>query len=250
MKIAPYLMVVGFFAAGNLSVSAAPSLEKTQQKIVGDLHTWMKHMEFFLASMKPGELTPREQKALPLLHRILDTAKTWEVDRDMTEAKTQLTKRDYQQAVPPEDLAIKKLMALLYQEKSKENSLTSPNSEKPPATDKEGEKELTWKKTDPSAQTKTENSPPITSNEPSPSPELPSANPSTSNDPATALYAPRGETVKIQAVPNSSSDWAKLPPRQLERLVETRLDTLPAEYGWREDVKQYFMKIGKKSKKK
>lgn len=39
--------------------------------------------------------------------------------------------------------------------------------------------------------------------------------------------------------------WDRLPDRQLERFLEKRLEFFPSEYGWKEQVKEYYKKLNK-----
>lgn len=249
---------------------------------------WEGDISRFVTSFKEGDLTDKEKKAHGQMQQVLTTSKDIKPGDDMKISRSYLGRTLYAQATPPEKETIAKLEELLYEaakdkekkEKEEKDKEKKEEKDKEKKEKEEKEEDLAWFKKkpddgdqqdgepqdgepqegDPQAGDKPGDQPGDQPGPPGDQPGPPGDQPGPPGDkpgntpgakPATAFHTMGGKASGPgEEVKGLLGDWAKLPPRQLERLVETRLDTLPTEYGWREGVKQYFMKISEKMKKK
>ncbi len=250
--------------------------------------TWLAEIEKFTASLDEEGLSKNERKAHDEMQNIIQAAKHAQPDEDMKVARAYLGRAYYAQAEIPERNAIAKLEDLLYKEGEDNKPVKGKEKKpkQKPKKEKEKEEELAWKKKkDPKdeekeKEEKPEKSDPEESEGKGESPmDKPGENPGGTaagqskspgakgkdGDKASMSQNQAGGKAAAKTMHTTGGsktagpgkevdlgildgDWAKLPPLQLDRLLETRTDTLPMDY--REAVKNYFKEISRKARKK
>jgi chorismate mutase len=215
-------------------------LANAQKRIGKTYPVIKKDIEKFLNRLKKEY--PYEQELIQQLAEVVENSKRVDISKEVNKAKIHLKKEEYIEAQPPEEEIIKKLKSLIY--KNNLDSSTKNSSEN-------NENKLNWFEQENNENETKNNNENITENTKENSNSIDSQHWRNLQERGAQNYwNPKTEKATIDSKEifgETSSEWAKLPPKLLDMFIEGKLESIPFEY--REYVKKYYIKLAVKIEK-